>query len=56
MHWPGAFIEKHVFFGDDWGIHSCTYLMPVEVKEVWEALRKITMDDLASRFDAAEMN
>ncbi len=51
-----AIFGKHILFEDDWGIHSCTYLMPGEVKEVWEVLRKITIDDLASHFDAEEMN
>jgi len=51
-----AIFGKHLLFEDDWGVHSCTYLMPDEVKQVWSALSKITKDDLLSQFDVDVMN
>ena len=51
-----AIFGKHLLFENDWGMHSCNYLMPNEVEEVWSALREITKHDLLSQFDVDVMN
>ena len=51
-----AIFGKHLLFEEDWGVDSCTFLMPNEVKQVWSALGAKTKDDLLSQFDVDVMN